>query len=345
MAAQFKDVIQRQKAILDYLPVVGSKKPGLTAKYLVERLSDYFPVGSTPGAKERMIQRDLLALVKEEQVAVADHGVKPYCYLRTAPTDEPLIDPIEWAYLIGHVENYLAGVMPERRLETAVKMLQKPEEGVRLREDQFRIIPDTLRLLPAVFKPNVLAAILQALVEEKALNVVYKDSRGKQTRPTLHPQAAIQRGPRFYLFALKNEEVDLVRMYALHRFTRAEVMDQPARKAEPFNLDQAVNRGQADFNNGEMARLVLLTRGYVASLLHECPLDRQQEIVIEPDDSPFDWRVTVTVPLTGQLFRWLIGCGDNIKVLEPESLGAAIASQAAKVAALYPARSADVVGG
>jgi predicted DNA-binding transcriptional regulator YafY len=337
MAAQFKDVIHRQQAILDYLPVVGSKKPGLTAQQLVDRLSDHFPAGSTPGANERMIQRDLLALVKEARAVVADESVKPYGYFRAVPTDEPLIDPIEWAYLIGHVESYLAGVMPERRLETAVKMLQKPEEGVRLREDQFRIIPDTLRLLPAVFKPTVLAAILQALVEEKALKVVYKDSKGQQTRPTLHPQAAIQRGPRFYLFALKNEEDDPVRMYALHRFTRAEVMEQPARKAGQFNLDQAVNRGQVDFNNGEMARLVFLTRGYVASLLHECPLNRQQEIIIEPDDSPFDWRVTVTVPLTGQLFRWLIGCGDNIKVLEPDSLGAAIAAQAAKVAALYSA--------
>ena len=35
------------------------------------------------------------------------------------------------------------------------------------------------------------------------------------------------------------------------------------------------------------------------------------------------------------LFRWLLGCGDNLKVLEPEALARALAAQSAKVAALY----------
>ena len=101
------------------------------------------------------------------------------------------------------------------------------------------------------------------------------------------------------------------------------------------DLDRAIATGQADFNNGEMQRLVILVRGYVTDLLRDCPFARRQVVIDEPEGSDFTARVTATVPMTGQLFRWLLGGGDNLKVLEPEALARALAAQSAKVAALY----------
>lgn len=64
----------------------------------------------------------------------------------------------------------------------------------------------------------------------------------------LHPQALIQRGPIPYLFALKNDESEPVRLYALRRMIRAEALMQVcARAADGFDLDRAIAGGQADF--------------------------------------------------------------------------------------------------
>ena len=78
-------------------------------------------------------------------------------------------------------------------------------------------------------------------------------------------------------------------------------------------------------------------RGYVADLVEEYPMGRGQTISLEPEDSDFNARLSVTLPATGQLFRWLLGCGDKVEVLAPSVLRAAVSSQARKTAELYEA--------
>ena len=66
----------------------------------------------------------------------------------------------------------------------------------------------------------------------------------------IHPQALLQRGPRVYLFAMKNDEA-LVRMYALHRITSSALGSEPARQAADFDLDREIRRGNADSGTGD----------------------------------------------------------------------------------------------
>ena len=54
--------------------------------------------------------------------------------------------------------------------------------------------------------------------------------------------------------------------------------------------------------------------------------------MLEPDSG--------TVPATGQLLRWLLGCGDKVQVIEPAALRTVMAAQTAKAARLY-AQGAD----
>jgi len=91
-------------------------------------------------------------------------------------------------------------------------------------------------LLPAEFKEDVLLAALEALAQSRTLLAAYRDGEGTLTWQELHPQALLPRGPRLYLFALKNDEVEPLRMYALHRLTSAKVGEKPCRKAEGFSL-------------------------------------------------------------------------------------------------------------
>ena len=76
-------------------------------------------------------------------------------------------------------------------------------------------------------------------------------------------------------------------------------------------------------------------RGYVADLLRDCRLSENQVIEEEPEDSPFSARVRATVPETGQLLRWLLGCGANVEVLAPAKWREVVVSQLEKMGAIY----------
>lgn len=52
--------------------------------------------------------------------------------------------------------------------------------------------------------------------------------------------------------------------------------------------------------------------------------------MLEPDSG--------TVPATGQLLRWLLGCGDKVQVIEPAARRTVMAAQTAKAARLYAQR-------
>lgn len=177
--------------------------------------------------------------------------------------------------------------------------------------------------------------MLEALVRGTTLSIAYRDAAGKRSSPRLHPQALLQRGPRIYLYALKGDEDETVRQYALHRIIRAMVESSDAKVLPDFHIDDAIRSGVADFSSGEHVALSLRARGYVADLLHDCALGPNQRIVDEPVGSDFDICVTVVVPNTGQLLRWLLGCGDNIEVVTPVELRTVVRAQTVKAAQLY----------
>jgi len=182
----------------------------------------------------------------------------------------------------------------------------------------------------------VLSAAIEALAQRCALQVRYENASGERSTACLHPQALVQRGPIPYLFALKNDEEEPPRLYALHRMIRAEaLMQTPAREMAGFDLDRAIAEGLADFGPGESVALELRVRVYLATVIVDCPLSDDQHWENEPPESDFEIRVWATVPSTGQLLRWLLGAGDNLEVVAPPDLRRAVAVQAAKMAGLY----------
>lgn len=285
-----------------------------------------------PGtAGRRSIQRDLKELVDDETIEIANPGGRPLRYRRTGTQQG---DSVMREYAQRVISGFAHDLLPKRVLDPIWARLRREDDILGLGEDKLVILSDSLRLRPAEIKKEAFLATLYALADSRTLEIGYRDAQGKITRPTLHPQAMMQRGARVYLFALKNDET-FVRMYALHRMTSAKLGTAPARPAKDFRLDEQIRRGQADFGTGEMITLEVLATGYVADLLRDCPLTDPQKVDDEPEGSGFDVRITATVPETGQLYRWLLGCGDKVKVLAPEKLRRAIAAQAKKTAKLY----------
>ena len=338
MAVAHKDRIDRLNLLRRLIPRSSSGQGCPDARQLLARLAEHYEASKSDAARVRAIQRDLDALVKEGDIEVVNPRGKPQRYRRKADLDST--DPRLWAYAQSLMRSLIRDAVPEKRLERILASLREEGEDFGLGDDKLCILSDTQRLLPADFKEEVLLAALEALAQSRTLQATYRDGAGKLSRPELHPQALLQRGPRLYLFALKNDEPAPLRMYALHRFTSAKVGEGPGRRAEGFCLQEAIRKGQADFAGDGAVQLELRVRGYVADLLRDCRLSADQVIEEEPDDSPFTARVRATVPETGQLLRWLLGCGANVEVLAPAKWREVVISQLDKMRSVYGTGSA-----
>ncbi|TVQ85702.1 MAG: WYL domain-containing protein [Chromatiaceae bacterium] len=337
MTAAYQDRIQRLRRLEAALPKPGRKPEDcMDGARMLEILSEVYGADS-PSARRRALQRDLEELLKEGRIEVVNPGGKPLRYRRCA--DDPDEDPLIWEYTLQQVRDLIAEAVPARRLDRLWRRLLSEVDAPLLDEQRLRIIPDNVRLQPVELYPDILQAVITALAQRCALQVLYEDAEAVRGEAQIHPQALVQRGPIPYLFALKNDEAAPVRLYALHRMIRAEVLTgTPARAAAGFDLDRAIAQGKVDFGQGELIDLELRVRGYLTEVLRVCPLSEGQRIEDEPEDSAFTLRFSARVPSTGQLLRWLLGAGPNLEVLAPADLRHVMAVQTAKMAGVYQAQ-------
>lgn len=334
MSAAHLDRIQRLRRLEALLPKPRTKSADcLDGARLLAILDQAYGEGS-PSSRRRALQRDLETLVKEGRIEAVNPGGKPLRYRRTG--DAPDQDAMIWQYTLGQVHDLIAEAIPKRRLDRFWERLLYEFDGPLLTDQQLRVVPDSLRLRPVELYPDVLHAVISALAQRCALQVVYQNAAGERSTPIIHPLALVQRGPIPYLFALKNDEAK-ERLYALHRFIRAEAKpEMPARAANDFDLDSAMAEGKVDFGQGQLIDLVIRVRGYLTDLLLTCPFTDQQINEDEPEGSGFVLRIQAHIPQTGMLLRWLLGAGDKLEVLAPVELRHVVAEQARKMAALYP---------
>lgn len=340
MSAIHQTRIERQKCLADLLPPMGAApRDCRDAVWLLEKLGDLYGKADQQ-ARLRKLQRDLQDLVADGRIEAVNPGGKPLLYRRKRPfVDDLSDDDLHWQDIVAQIQRLAADYSKRRQFDPLWLRLLTDREGLLLDGSRLRILPDTLRLQPPVVCPRSLTAIITALAQGYALDICYektKDQERERTKARIHPQALVQRGPIPYLFALKNDEDEPVRLYALHRMVSATALpDTPARKAKGFDLDQAIAKGLADFGRGEMIALKIRVRSHLTELLQTCPLSADQDEQQEPDDSDFKLRISATVPSTGQLLRWLLGMGDKLEVIEPPALRQTVRMQAAKMAGLY----------
>lgn len=295
-------------------------------------MSEHFPADITEEALTRALQRDLKVLKAEGKVVTEIKKGNAELYHSVQIDENEGIDQYIWSYLMNNFQHFLGNVVPAKRLDAALQHLRDSDAGIRLDENFFQVAPDTLNLLPADFNPVHLSTILLALDEGKAIEVVYQYRLGGRAQMILHPQGAVQSGPRFFLFALAGDEEVEVKTYALQRFASVKITDQPAGKAQGFDLKKAVEARDPDPARSQKIQLELLTRSFVTDLLRDCPLSTDQQIFEDEPTYGFDARVTATVVDSLLLERWLLGRGTNLCVLKPVHLGQRIARKARIIA-------------
>jgi predicted DNA-binding transcriptional regulator YafY len=329
MVASLPNRIDRLKLIENLLPSEqdGGKR-GPTIAELLQKLEQ------EPGfhlPTRRTLERDLRELCKEGRVCALAQEGGPNRYQRVHEPFE--FDPTIWEFLLKQLEQDLDGMMSADQFAHIMHRLQLPDAGIALDDSKLRILPDSLRLRPAPLNPKVLGCVLRALASGSALRVSYQDRLGKHSKPVLHPLGLLQRGPRVYLYAMKNDETS-DRMYALDRIAVAECLPVAARQMADFSLDQRIADGRADFANGEVIQLKAVVRGYIETLLYDCPFNDSQQLV--PLDGEEEGALlTVELPSSGQLLRWILAGGENVTVLEPVSLRDVVLGQVNRISARY----------
>ncbi|MCU7960615.1 MAG: hypothetical protein KZQ58_11605 [gamma proteobacterium symbiont of Bathyaustriella thionipta] len=196
------DALIRKLRILQMLPREG--EGGITVNEIQTWLERDFGISVI----KRNIERDLRALQDTEKGGFplsCDEESKPYQWSwygneaigipkmgrHTALTFH-LVKELLWPLLTAESLNYL-----RPNFEAAEKILKKKsEQKTRRWLDKIRVVPRSLRLIPAPIRKGVLDRVSEALYDEKQIEITYKAASSKTGRAkkyTLNPYALLHR--------------------------------------------------------------------------------------------------------------------------------------------------------
>lgn len=289
----------------------------------------------------RSIQRDLWSL-REHHDIDCDAGSKPQRWFwkqNAAFAQTPALDP-QSALTFKLVERYLRPLLPAATLaylahhfRLADEVLEDYNHGLAKWPEKLRVLPRGQPLLPPRIDIAVQAAVYQALLEERQLNIRYSGPGAREAKvfDVVHPLGVVLRDAVCYLVCTMGES-DKTYQLALHRMRSATMTDAAARRPTGFELDAYIASGEFGFPRSGAFRLVARFERGAALPLIETPLSKDQKAVEVGDDSI---RIEATVLDTQELRWWLQSFGDEVEVLKPVRLRREFQAMAKNMAGLY----------
>jgi predicted DNA-binding transcriptional regulator YafY len=291
---------------------------------------------------KRTIERDLLALSRIFPLVV-DERSKPYgwSWIKDAPAfDLPGISTSESLTLLM-ARQFLCSVMPSSLNTQLAPYFRSAEQKLTSLEghsvlagwlSKVRIIPANQPLLLPQINEAVSATIQDALLFDRQCLVSYQTKEaGQPDQYPINPLGLVQRGGLIYLVCtIKTYQQP--RILVLHRMQAAQLLESPAFKPDDFDLDQYLETGAFGWSVGGGIRLEFLISIEAGAHLYETRLSEDQSIAVEPGGR---LKVTATVPETKQLQWWLLGFGDALEVVAPQSLRLKVSEQLIAAAQKY----------
>lgn len=273
----------------------------------------------------RSLQRDLRDKLALHFPLVCDDSSKPYRWYfdRDFHCNLPALD-VPSALTLVLAEEYLKGLLPPVVIGQltpqfrGARQLLDGLEGNELSQwtKRVRAIPNGKALIPAPFNEVIWQVVAQALLENKALDVIYLSRSAQQEKQfILHPQGLVSRHSVTYLLATVNDYED-IRQFALHRIEKATISGCSWRESVMFDLDNYILNGAFGYQEeNEDTILIANVAPQLAWLLMETPLSNHQTLIPLEES---DWqRLEAMVPNDQQTLWWLKGLGANVEVLEP----------------------------
>ena len=325
------DTLLRQWALLRSIPTYPRR---IATTQLQAALEDVFGKVSL-----RTIQRDLNRLSLVFQIEGDQSKPQGWSWRKDHKLDVQTLDPAT-ALTFNLAELYLTKLLPPAATSqlkpwfNAARNLSATRASSIMRwQDKIRVIPHTpFRVLPHI-NQDVQDAVYEALQTERMLEVSYKaiSTASEKTYP-LHPLAIVVRDSTIYLVG-RIRDYDDIRILAVHRITRATILDQPAVLDPAFLIDEYLDQNSFHITNGAGSIVLeLAIAPPLARFFSEAPVSVDQEI----DNGPNGTHVLrATVPDSVQLRGWLLSLGEAATVIGPKTLRAEIMTTAASVAARH----------
>lgn len=334
MAANKKDTNSNKALrLLSVLRHIPRQPRSITAADLQARL-----VQDGHEVNRRSVERYLQELSESQDfggMLRCNDKARPFgwSFDRQAALEIPGMDAgtaITWE-LVGR---HLQALLPKASLEKIAPQIRQARDWLKIHRppggkswpDKVASVPRAFPLLPAEPHRAVQEAIYEALYEERQLKAIYKGGEY-----ILHPVGLIDRGYVSYLMAMAWDTPHPF-MYALHRFDRAEKLDDPARKPKSFDLQRYVQDGNVDIPMGDPIKLKCRFFNGAGEHLRETPLS-QEQIIRDEDQGVM--QVTADVIPSEALRWWLQGFGANVEVLAPKWLRREIGDALTEAAARY----------
>ena len=277
----------------------------------------------------RSLQRDLVALATVLPIQ-CDTSTTSYRWSWTAGQSSGIgaLSTPE-ALLLALAEQHLNRALPAHMMPAFASLFERarahlarlgPNNKAPRWVDKIRAVSPVMPAAAPVVKPEVHAAVAEALMNERQLEVAYQ-SGGRKTpmRLILNPLALILRGPALYLVATADGFGD-VRLYAMQRIRKAEERVSPASRPSGFDIDRLLAAGLGQFgteaDRPEFIQLKLKCDDWLGRQLEETPLAPDQTVRWQSDGRAL---VTATVARSWQLRWWLLSVMEASEVVGPVS--------------------------
>nr|WP_298058609.1 WYL domain-containing protein [uncultured Halomonas sp.] len=330
-----RDTLFRYLTLLQLIP----RSPGrISTPVLKEKLAERgFHIDT------RSLQRDLGQKLSTQFPIGCDDSQKPYRWYfdRAFQCHLPALD-VPSALTLVLAEEYLKGLLPPvvvgqlmPHFNDARQLLDgMASNGLSKWARCVRAIPNGKALIPAKLDEAIWQTVAEALLEQKAIDVMYLSRTSETEKPlTLHPQGIVSRHSATYLLAHVDGFEDL-RQFALHRVKHAAFSQRAWQARDDFDIDCYIQSGAFGYRQGpDNVVLEAEIARPVAWLLQETPLSEQQTIEALPGSQWY--RLTAQVPDDQQTLWWLMGMSTNVKVLAPSAWRETLKANAAQVLAHY----------
>ncbi|MBF0282520.1 MAG: WYL domain-containing protein [Zetaproteobacteria bacterium] len=276
---------------------------------------------------QRTIQRDLISLSTLFPL-VCDDRSKPFGWSwgkNANVLDIPGMDA-HTALAFKLAQKQLEPLLPiatarhlQAHFKTAENILKNlpSKQGTANWATKVRVLQQGPHLKTPVINNKVQAVIYESLLINRRVSLSYNPRSGKQKENAeVHLLGMVMKDGICYLICSFWEYTD-IRVIALHRVSKATLLDTPVNIPKDFDLDQYLAQGELSIIEGDafqlQARLSLGTQFH----LSERPLSDDQTITQQENG---DWHLNATVQNTSELRWWILSHATNIEILSPPAL-------------------------
>lgn len=283
---------------------------------------------------------DLLCSKDDPDPAIARQRPFRWSYQPHVRPGLPLMSAAE-AMAFQLCEGHLRHLLPPGVLDQLEPHFAEARQTLSRREgskharwlDRVRSLPNGKALLPAVVPADIWEKVATAVLEQRQLQVDYFSRAKGEVKPMrLHPKGLVSRGPTTYLIASVGDYRD-VRHFALHRIRAAKIFDEISRHDE-FQMSEYLPMAAFTRRHAEdTLQLTAEIHQSVAGILQETPISSDQTLVKKEGETWYE--LHATMHNDEETIWWLLSLGEEIKVVNPESLRSQISEKLCAARKLY----------